>query len=159
MITYLAVTHGSTMAKPQTHWFNAETAAITTGAQKDNTIFMEKANNVHGLRAEINIESEVMDANSNGHWVVYALPGDIIDSADFLNGWNQFDDEEVTQYIWGAGLWMASNQTPYHHIFSPATTRNLPKNGRIVLTVHVEGTVPILSNNRINTLLSFFTTS
>jgi len=100
-----------------------------------------------------------MEANSNGHWVVYAFPGDIIGSGDYLNGWAQWDDENITQYIWGAGLWMASNQTPYHHVFNPKTTRNLPKSGRVVLTVHVEGTLPVLTNNRINALLSFHTTS
>jgi len=149
------VPHGSTMAA-QTHWFKGETAAITTGAQLDNEIQMQRAQNVHGYRAEINIESEAMEANANGHWVVYVFPGDVLSGADFIGTWSQFDDENISQYIWGAGLWMASNQTPFHHTFKPKTSRNLSRGGRVVLSVHVEGTVPVLTNNRVNTLQSYF---
>jgi len=151
-------THGSDLQNmvAQTHFFNAETGARTTGGQVDNEIKLQRAANVHGLRAEFNIESEAMEANSNGQWVVYAFPGDIISSADYLGGWAGFDDENITQYIWGAGLWMASNQTPMHIEFAPGTSRNMKKGSRIVATLHVEGTVPVLTQNRVNILLSFF---
>ena len=140
----------------QSKFLNAVTGAITTGGRVVNEISLQRAANVHGLMAEVNIESEAMEANSNGSWQLYAFPGDVITANDTLSAWDQWDNENITQYLWGSGLWMASNQTPFHTMFKPSTTRNLPKSGRVMLVVHVEGTLPVLTNNRVNTLLKFF---
>jgi len=140
----------------QTRILEADTGAKLAGQRQSVSYIAERAQNVHGFRAEINIESEVMDANSNGHWAVYRLPGNVIDSGDFLATWSSFNDEDISQYIWGVGLWMASNQTPAHIVFAPGTTRNLQKGGRIVVDCWVEGTVPILTANRINVLMTGF---
>jgi len=140
----------------QTRMLEADTAAITTGGSLNVDITAQRAHNVHGLIAEVNIESEAMDANSNGHWAVYLLPGDIIANGQLLSQWSQWDDENVTQYLWGQGLWMASNQTPFHMKFAPKTSRNVTKGGRVVLRVWVEGTLPVLTNNRVNAYLMYF---
>jgi len=140
----------------QSHFFTAETAAITTNQRLVLEYTAQRAQNVHGLRCEINIESEAMEANSNGSWQIYVLPGDIITGADTITAWDQWDDENITQYLWGAGLWMASNQTPFHTVFAPKTSRNLKKSSRIMVVVWVEGTLPLLTNNRVNVLLSHF---
>jgi len=121
-----------------------------------NEITAQRAHNAHGLRVEINIESEVMDANSNGWWDVYVFPGDIIQVGDLPQTWSTMDDENTSQYLWGMGLWMASNQTPFHTVFTPKTSRNLTKSSRIFARVAVEGTVPVLTNNRINLLMQYF---
>jgi len=139
----------------QTRWINGETDALTTGGNHTNEIQLQRAANVHNLKVEINIESEAMEANANGFWFVYAFPGDIIGTADLPGTWSAFDDEKTSQYIWGSGLWMASNQTPFHKEFMPKTTRNLPRGGRVFLQVHVEGTLPVLTNNRINSSIQF----
>ena len=141
----------------QTRHVEAGTGAVTTLGRVSIGTAMERAVNVHGLRVEVNIESEAMEANANGHWAVYAFPGNVITSIDQLEGWGDFNNEQVTQYLWGVGLWMASNQTPFHTVFKPMTTRNLPKGGRVVSTVWVEGTLPVLTNNRVNILHQFFT--
>ena len=112
--------------------------------------------NVHGLIVDINVESEVMDANSNGYWIVYAFRGDAIVPADLPTAYSQLDDEDIHPYVWGIGNWMASNQTPYHTVFRPKTSRNLMRQGRIFVSVFVAGTVPVLSNNRINIITSLF---
>ncbi len=120
------------MAK-QNRWLKAGTVAATTGGGLDLEIKAQRAHNVHGLICEVNIESEVQDANSNGSWAVYLFPGDIIAAADFLNTWAEWDDENISQYLWGQGLWMASNQTPAHVKFAPKPSRNITKGGRVVL--------------------------
>jgi len=140
----------------QTRWLQAETGAPLAGQRQILEFKAQRAMNAHGLRVEINIESEAQDANSNGHWAVYRFPGDVIVSSQTLNTWATFDDENITQYLWGVGLWMASNQTPFHTTFAPDTTRNLMKGGRIFVVVWVEGTLPILTANRVNILLNFF---
>ena len=121
-----------------------------------NEIQAQRAHNIHGLRVEINVESEAMEANSNFHWAVYLLPGDIITNNQLLDFFAEFDDEDVTQYLWGQGLGMASNQTPFHMVFAPKTSRNVTKGGRVVARVFILGTVPVLTNNRVNLLMSYF---
>jgi len=140
----------------QTRFIKANTGAITTSANLDMEIQAQRAHNIHGLRFEVNIESEVEEANSNGWWDVYLFPGDIIDKLDLPQTWANMDDEKTSQYLWGTGLWMASNQTPYYSVFTPATSRNITKGGRLFFRVHVEGTLPILSNNRVNMRAQYF---
>ncbi len=74
----------------------------------------------------------------NGFWVVYALKGDTILTTQLMAGSGNFDDQDLDPYIWGAGLIMASNNTPFVHTFAPGTTRNFPTEGRIMVQVHVE---------------------
>ncbi len=140
----------------QTHCFTADTGAILAGNRLDESYVAERAQNVHGFRMEANIESEVENANSNGHWAVYVFDGDVITSGDTITTWTQYNDENISQYLWGAGLWMASNQTPAHIEFAPSTSRNLKKGSRIMTVIWVEGTVPPITANRINLLMSGF---
>jgi len=153
------VTHGGDLQKlmaAQTHWFKANTAALLALQKVNAEIQMQRAQNVHGLRVEFNIEAEVMDANSNGNWAVYVFPGDVITPAQTLGTWDDWDNENITQYLWGAGLWMASNQTPAHVVFAPQTSRNVPRGGRVLAVCYVEGTVPVLTANRVNIMMSYF---
>jgi len=140
----------------QTLKIDADTGAKLAG-QSQNLIFTaDRAHNVHGLRVDINIESEAMEANANGNWAVYLLPGSAITASSLSETWSQWADETVSQYLWGHGLWMASNQTPFHTTFAPKTSRNITKNGRIFVKVWVEGTLPVLTANRINIMMSHF---
>ena len=104
----------------------------------------------------MNVESEVENGNSNGFWDVYLFPGDIITVSDMPTTWSQMDNEDISQYLWGHGLWMASNQTPAHVVFAPMTSRNITKGGRVIARCHVEGSVPALGLNRCNVLMSYF---
>jgi len=144
------------MARSQNRYLEGNTGALTTNAQLITEIDFDNAVNVHGLLVDINIESEVMDANSNGFWVVYAFPGGTIDNSDLPTTYNALNDEVIQGYVWGIGNWMASNQTPFHTQFRPKTSRNLPRRGRVLVQVFVVGTVPVLSNNRINVIVSAF---
>ena len=121
-----------------------------------NELQFDEAINVHGLVVSMSVESEAMDANSNGYWIVYAFPGDAVLTTAFPTGFSELDDEDVHPYIWGIGCWMASNQTPWVHEFRPKTSRNLMRRGRIVVQLFVNGTLPILSQNRMNSIISVF---
>ena len=140
----------------QARKMEADTAALQALQGLTSQIVAERAHNIHGLICEINVESEVMEANSNGHWAVYLFPGNVANNNDLLETWNDWDDEVVTQYLWGQGLWMASNQTPFHMRFAPKTSRNVPKGGRVVLRTWVEGTLPVLTANRVNQYIMYF---
>ena len=144
------------MARSQNRYIDSLSTAITTGASHVSSLNFEDAVNAHGLRVLMSVESEAMEANSNGFWIVYALLGNIINQTDFPNSFTDLDDEDIQGYIWGIGTWMASNQTPWIHTFAPKTSRNLPRNSRIQCQIFVNGTVPVLSLNRVNSIISVF---
>jgi len=97
--------------------------------------------NLHGLRYCFSIEPEVGDANANGWWAVWCLPGGIIQpTADLPKTIGEIgNDADISPYLWGLGCWTASNQAPYHGEFNPATSRNCQRNARIVAYVVKEG--------------------
>ena len=144
------------MTRSQNRYISGASSAQGTGTEHINAISYEQAVNVHGLRVEFGCESEAEEGNSNGFWVVYALPGNIIAAGDFPKSFSDLDDEDIQNYIWGMGTWMASNQTPFSGTFTPKTSRNLPRNGRVVLQVFVDGTLPLLTNTRIVSLMTAF---
>jgi len=111
--------------------------------------------NVHGLRVEVQLEPENQDANANGIWAVYALPGGVIQNSDLPVTLGNFGNEDTAPYLWGIGVWAASNQKPDRILFAPSTTRNIQAGGRIVLDLRIEGlTAGIV---RQNTVITCFT--
>jgi len=112
--------------------------------------------NVHGLRVEVDLEPQNADANANGVIAVYVLPGGVIQNTDLPVALGSFGDEKFAPYLWGIGIWMASNQTPAHWEFTPKTSRNIQRGGRIVVNLRVEGITGGLM--RQTTLITCFTT-
>ena len=144
------------MARSQNRYLKGETSANVAGGSHVNELQFDDAVNVHGLVLSMSVESEVMEANSNGFWILYAFPGDAILTSAFPTSFPDLDDEDLQAYIWGIGTWMASNQTPWVHEFRPKTSRNLTRRGRLVLQMFVNGTLPILTANRMNSIISVF---
>ena len=95
--------------------------------------------NVHGFRVESAIEPENADANCNGIWAVWVLPGGVITNSDLPQNYGAFGDEDFAPYLWGMGTFIASNQTPFMIRFSPKTSRNIQRGGRIVYHLLVAG--------------------
>jgi len=95
--------------------------------------------NLHGYIAQFAAEPENADANCNGIWAVWVLPGKTIQNADLPSTFGEFGDEDRSQYMWGMGPFQASNQTPYHMMFAPKGTRNMPRDSRVVLQVFIQG--------------------
>ena len=65
--------------------------------------------NVHGYRMQFDLEPQDADANANGFWAVWVLPGGVIQNADLPITIGQLGDEDFAPYLWGLGLMMASN--------------------------------------------------
>jgi len=95
--------------------------------------------NVHGYIAQAAIEPEVADANATGFWAVWVLPGGVIQNADLPLTIGALANEVFAPYMWGCGVWAASNQTPKHIEFKPKTSRNIQRGGRIVFQISVLG--------------------
>jgi len=113
--------------------------------------------NVHGYRAQIALEPEVADANASGFWAVWVLPGGIIQNSDLPTTIGGLGDEDRAPYLWGVGVWNASNQSPRMIEFAPKTSRNIQAGGRIVLEVVITGLTS--GNLSLDTLQTCFTSS
>ena len=112
--------------------------------------------NVHGFRVEVNLEPQDADANANGIIGVYVLPASVVQNSDLPVAIGDFGNEKFAPYLWGIGLWMASNQNPGKWEFAPKTSRNIQAGGRIVVDLRVQGlTVGLM---RQTTLITCFTT-
>jgi len=115
-----------------------------------------QAVNIHGFRAESAIEPEVGDANANGLWAVWVLPGGVIQNADLPQTFGNFGNEDWAPYLWGYGPWVATNQTPAQIMFTPKSTRNMQAGGRVVFQILINGISSGLARH--NETLTCFTT-
>jgi len=115
-----------------------------------------QAVNIHGFRAEFILEPEDADANANGGWAVYVLPGGVVQNSDLPTSQALMGNEDFAPYTWGIGMWAASNQTPAHILFAPKSTRNMQAGGRVVLEIIGSGVSA--GSVRQRTILSCFTT-
>ena len=151
------LTHGNTMTK------NKRRIETTQSNPGISTNFIDinfddgTAINIHGYRAECAIEPEIGDSNATGFWAVWVLPGGVIQNSDLPATLGALGDEKHAPYLWGAGVWAASNQTPWNMpAFAPKTSRNMQRGGRIVFEIVVTG---ITSGNvSLDTFQTCFTT-
>jgi len=142
--------------KTQRRRLEAETDAIGLGRADIELAFNETdAVNFHGMHYCFSIEPENADANANGFWIVYCLPAEVLQAADFPQTFANLDNENFLPYVWGVGCWTASNQAPFHYEFAPSTSRNCQKGARILCSIHVEGVSA--GNVRINQTMTGFT--
>ena len=141
---------------------NAESranATLSNAEVDDIIIFLDESAsvNVHGLRYCFSIEPENQDANANGYWVMYCLPGGHIDTNTLPANFAQLDDEDFLPYVWGVGCWTASNQAPYHYEFTPSTSRTCQAGARLVGSIVKTGISA--GAVRINQTLTCFTSN
>jgi len=117
--------------------------STSTPGISNNFIDLEFVNdamvNLHGYRAHAVLEPQDADANANGIWAVWVLPGKTIQNADLPVGFGDFGDEDRAVYMWGIGTFAATNQTPGIIEFAPGTTRNMARDSRIVLQIFIQG--------------------
>jgi len=102
------------------------------------------------------LEPQDADANANGIWAVWVLPGGVIQNADLPQTYGNFGNEDWAPYLWGIGVWIASNQTPAMINFAPASTRNMQAGGRVVFQLLINGVSA--GQVRHNEVLTCFTT-
>ncbi len=94
--------------------------------------------NVYNIHIEFGCEPDSTDANGHGTWVLWCLPDEAsnIPSSTI----SALEAEQSNAFLWAAGLWFASNQTPFNSYDIPIrTTRNCQNGARLVLSVVVEG--------------------
>ena len=113
--------------------------------------------NVHGILACLSLEPENADANANGSWALYCIPGGVIQNSDLPSTIGGLGNEDSAPYLWGLGCWVASNQGPFNLQYRPKTSRNCQKGARILLRITFDGVSAGLV--RANLVLSAFTTS
>ncbi len=137
-----------------------ESASGTSGASSVNFIDIDfpqgQAVNLHGFRVEFITEPEDADANANGAWGVYVLPGGVIQNSDLPQTSADMGNEKFAPYLWGTGVWASANQTPSHTEFAPKSTRNLQEGARVVLIIVMSGVSAGLVRHR--SIITGFTT-
>jgi len=142
---------------------NKRRIEVATGAPGVSSNFIDiafehgTAVNIHGFRAMTSIEPEVGDANANGLFAVYVLPGGIIQNSDLPTTFGTFGDEDTAPYLWGIIPWTASNQSTANIEFAPKTSRTLERGGRIVVLLRIEGVSA--GGVRHNTVITCFTSN
>ena len=143
--------------KTQRRRLNAESDTAGVNITRNVEILMDETDSVnfHGMHFCFSIEPENADANANGFWVLYCLPGGIINVTDLPETFGSLDNEDFLPYVWGVGCWTASNQAPFHYDFSPSTSRNCQKGARIIGRISTTGISAGLV--RINRTLTGFT--
>ena len=138
-----------------------ETASGASGVGATNFIDMNfdkgQAVNIHGFRAEFIVEPEDQDANCNGNWAVYVLPGGLVQNSDLPATGGAMGDEDTGPYLWGIGVFAATNQTPMKITFAPKSSRNMQAGGRVVLEIIMTGVSAGLVRQR--TVMTCFTTA
>jgi len=115
-----------------------------------------QAVNIHGLRVESVLEPEVENANSTGIWAVWSLPGGVITNTELPASFGDFGDEKWAPYLWGIGVYAATNQTGGHILFEPKSSRNMQSGGRIVFQLFIAGLTSGLIRHR--EVITCFTT-
>ena len=94
--------------------------------------------NAHNLHASFTCEPDSTDANAAGQWWILCIPDEA--SAIPVSTNAGLEAELSNAFIWASGLWVASNQTPYHSgDITFKTSRNCQNGARLVLGVFVEG--------------------
>ena len=135
-----------------------ENSSSTTARRSIEMQFQDApAVNIHGMRYCGSIEPENADANCNGFWICYCLPGDVIPIADLPNEIGDLGNPDSHPYIWGVGCFTASNQAPYHFEFAPSTSRTCQKGARVLSYIVCEGISA--GAVRTNQLITGFTTT
>jgi len=94
--------------------------------------------NAHNVHLSICCEPDSTDANGHGQWALWCLPDETSGPPTTTIG--ALEAEGSNAFLWAAGLWMASNQTPYNSgDITFKSSRNCQNGARLVLTVQVEG--------------------
>ena len=126
------------MAGKERRRIQVSTSLKTVNQQENLQIVIEEGSvNAHAIRASIMCEPQDADANANGMWGLFALlrSTEGVPSLDVPT----IDLEADNPTYIALGTWGASNQSPFNHNIEIGTSRNLPKNARLVLGVQMDG--------------------
>ena len=116
----------------------SDTSAAGTTVSLLYTIDESNGVNAHNVHVNFIVEPQDADANAHGAWVLWCIP----DGASNQPPANltSLEGELANQFIWAAGVWAASNQTPF--VLGDTTfgtTRNCANGARLILAVSIDG--------------------
>ena len=100
------------------------------------SIAMQDTVNFHSCRVSVAIEPQTAGANAKGVVVLHTIEkgqGGINPTITELNA------ERDLGQVWAIQFWAASNETPAHVLMAPKTSRNVPKDGSVGVTVSAHG--------------------
>ena len=137
---------------------HAQTSVVSSTGRVLLTGTVDETNgvNFHNVHFGFGVEPENADANANGTWVLWCIPDAV--SAVPATAISALEVEGSNPFLWAMGVWTASNQTPYNlgdQVIR--SSRNCPRNGRLVLSVDVEGISA--GNSRILSYVTYNTKS
>ncbi len=94
--------------------------------------------NFHNVHWNFSVEPQDADANANGLWALWCIP-DAVSALPTLT-FGALETEGSNPFLWATGTWAAANQSPYNsgNLFLN-TSRNCPRDGRLVLAIRVDG--------------------
>jgi len=106
---------------------------ISAGASLNSVLPISDACNVHGLIVDIWVGSQVDTQHDFGKWAVMQLPrgGTGIPAITTAN----INTENDNAVFWMLGAWMIIGPDHNHIGGAPRTSRNCPKNGRVVVAI------------------------
>ncbi len=110
------------------------------GAQKNLIATVDETNgvNFHNVHFGFAVEPITAAANANGIWVLYCIPD--ATSAVPTSSQGALEVEGSNPFIWAMGVFVTSNESPYTSgDLVIRSSRNCPRNGRLVMSVRIEG--------------------
>ncbi len=117
-----------------------QTSVVVSTARVQLLATVDETNgvNFHNVHFGYAVEPQNADANANGTWALFCIPDAV--SAVPSTAVSALELEGSNPFLWALGVWTASNQTPYTSgDFVIRSSRNCPRNGRLIMIVDVEG--------------------
>jgi len=99
--------------------------------------------NIHGLHVTMGAYPANEGENMRGRWYVVMLPRSVAENSTTRAEWiSQLDSRATTNnalegssFVWGSGVFVATNISPWQHTFSPKTSRNAQNESRLMVLI------------------------
>jgi len=121
------------MGVSQTKRISAVDNTIAAGGQLDIEIKSDNACNIHGLIVDLWVGQQVATFHDFGYWAVSLLPRTQTQVPNLIT--SQVNDERDSAVFWMLGSWMIVDTDRAHVGGAPRTSRNCPRDGRMVVSI------------------------
>jgi len=118
----------------QTKRTQAVDNTISAGAQLDVVLkTAEDPCNIHGLIIDLWVGQQVLTFHDFGYWAVTLLPR--ANATVPVITTTRVNDERDSAVTWMLGTWMLVGEDRNHIGGAPRTSRNCPRDGRLVISI------------------------
>ena len=140
-----------------------ETAVIVVSQEFEDG----PAVNIHGLRVDFSCSPFGPEETLLGRWYVVLLPHSVNQDTTLRNQWIANLDTtgaangalDSAKFVWGAGSFIASDQTPYNMTFVPGTSRNADKGSRLAVIYVADAVSGVVDDHDITAIMNYFTSN